>query len=906
MTMSGTIQRIDDSSVDRIASAQVVVDLTTAVKELVENSVDAHATSIDVRFRQNGLEAFEVADNGDGIAESDFDGVGLRHHTSKLRTFEDVATVSTFGFRGEAVSSLCAVSAGVQITTCTAATAPRATRLTYDQAGRLTARTPTAGKQGTTVTVSRLFDGRLPVRRKEFEKNAKREFGRCVALLQAYALLRLGVRFSVSNQTAAGKRTVLFATTGGKTVGQNVTSLFGAKAFAELMEIDVSATVEAHRSVVVARASDEKSARLVGYVSRPVFGYGRAASDRQILYVNGRPVNLPQISRCVNEVYRTYNSVQFPMIVADLQLPLGSFDVNVSPDKRTILLHDEAELIEGLRDGLVALFDQVTDSIPLAESQALLAPGHERPAGRLVSRLSGYAEPAEPASDSESESESGQDVPSSLRTRLGRRAPESSSPVPTESPRAERVSASTLAQLRRRQAAAEPRTVSLRSFARHDLSSGSEDEAANATGWTRSRPPSRPEAEAHSPEVESSKAELIEADTDAGADADPKSETEAEAEAEAELEPESEPDFEPESEPESEPGPESNSGPEYEPESEWDQEHAHEHTHEHADAHRTPSDTLMTDAESFLDTSLPPTSPSVQASPAPPSTPTPSRIGSNPTPPTSVLPTSSLDLASLEAKAKRFYTHDLHTRISVGLEQTRALMQAQARPRKRAAVDDGDDDGEQKLERLEISKRDFKHMRIVGQFNLGFIIALRPLAAGRKDLFIIDQHASDEKYNFERYQRETVIQRQPVVVPQRLDLTAVEELVVSTHRDLFEDNGFGVAVDETAPVGARVAITAFPQSKATSFTSADFMELVHMINEAPGLRNVRCSKLRAMHAMRACRSSVMIGKPLARDRMKRIVEHLGDMDKPWNCPHGRPTMRHLVDTEGVAGWTLDL
>jgi DNA mismatch repair protein PMS2 len=199
---------------------------------------------------------------------------------------------------------------------------------------------------------------------------------------------------------------------------------------------------------------------------------------------------------------------------------------------------------------------------------------------------------------------------------------------------------------------------------------------------------------------------------------------------------------------------------------------------------------------------------------------------------------------------------------------------------------------------LTVSKTDFAQMRIIGQFNLGFIIAVRP-GVDRDELFIIDQHASDEKFNFERLQAETVVQNQRLVRPQRLDLTAVEEEIVLENRASLEKNGFIVTVDESGdePIGRRCQLISLPLSKEVVFGSRDLEELIVLLSESPVTDDVsvpRPTKVRKMFAMRACRSSIMIGKTLTTRQMQRVVHNMGTIDKPWNCPHGRPTMRHLM------------
>ena len=111
-----------------------------------------------------------------------------------------------------------------------------------------------------------------------------------------------------------------------------------------------------------------KQVRIVGHVSRPTVGEGRQTPDRQMFFVNGRPCVLPQVAKAMNEVYKTYNLSQSPFIFADVQLDTNAYDVNVSPDKRTILLHEQGELLDSLREALTDLFDNQRQSVPQAKT----------------------------------------------------------------------------------------------------------------------------------------------------------------------------------------------------------------------------------------------------------------------------------------------------------------------------------------------------------------------------------------------------------------------------------------------------------------------------------------------------------------------------------------------------------
>ena len=241
----------------------------------------------------------------------------------------------------------------------------------------------------------------------------------------------------------------------------------------------------------------------------------------------------------------------------------------------------------------------------------------------------------------------------------------------------------------------------------------------------------------------------------------------------------------------------------------------------------------------------------------------------------------------------------------------------------------GEDSPEARLS-LIVSKNDFSGMHIIGQFNLGFILALRPShspsqngnqtsntpkAAVSDELFIIDQHASDEKINFERLQRTTTLQNQRLVHPKPLALTAIEEEIILENSPALVRNGFVVAIDTSGdkPVGGRCSLLSLPMSKEVTFDLSDLEELIALLAESPQLPAInsftmeqyvaRPSKTRRLFAMRACRSSIMIGRPLSRSQMERLVRRMGKIEKPWNCPHGRPTMRHVLSLAGWEGWT---
>nr|XP_024105783.2 mismatch repair endonuclease PMS2 isoform X2 [Pongo abelii] len=207
----------------------------------------------------------------------------------------------------------------------------------------------------------------------------------------------------------------------------------------------------------------------------------------------------------------------------------------------------------------------------------------------------------------------------------------------------------------------------------------------------------------------------------------------------------------------------------------------------------------------------------------------------------------------------------------------------------RAKICPGENQAAEDELRKEISKTMFAEMEIIGQFNLGFIITKL-----NEDIFIVDQHATDEKYNFEMLQQHTVLQGQRLIAPQTLNLTAVNEAVLIENLEIFRKNGFDFVIDENAPVTERAKLISLPTSKNWTFGPQDIDELIFMLSDSPGVM-CRPSRVKQMFASRACRKSVMIGTALNTSEMKKLITHMGEMDHPWNCPHGRPTMRHIAN-----------
>ncbi|ORZ00692.1 hypothetical protein BCR43DRAFT_452802 [Syncephalastrum racemosum] len=861
--MANAINQIDRQAVHRICSGQVVLDLATAVKELIENSIDAGATSIDVKFKEQGLAGLEVIDNGSGIEPSNYEALALKHYTSKLKNFEDLEQVGTFGFRGEALSSLCALSE-LAVVTSTRDQGSKGVRLTYDADGKLTSQTPAPRSHGTTIQLSELFKA-LPVRQREFKRNIKREYAKALSMIQAYGIISTHVRIMVTNQTGKGQSSRVLATNGNKSVRENISNVFGTKTASQLIPFTVD--------LPSLKEDKENSGQpsIVGWISKPQPGYGRSSGDRQYFYINGRPCTLPKVAKAFNEVYRDFLSNQYPFLVADLQIAPDSYDVNVTPDKRTIFLHNEqavtSEIVTSLTDRLEpsrSTFETRVSTTPTESSPSTDTPRSEElrndtheddgpesanfnHAHGLSSTGSLLTTPENPSRQIMSSAVSTYGVSQNLNPSTGsfsissmsRLAAHSSyKPARTSTTRSKRPTTTLLDYISKRP---KPSTSAFAQAGAQKASpDGSDEEDANI------------EEQHHDDTIFDDEEE---ADKEEGSQEE-RGEEPMQVEEGMQIEPADEQGYDGEQEETMQLDQNLTNGRRHGPGSD---EYADE------DSQELPEPETRTAAQAAFVTTSPVGKRNAwytgEARPV----------------------LARVSMTSL-ARTPRVPSPE---QCPVPDDVLRALENASI-----ANVHDPSR-AETALSRV-IRKQDFGQMRVLGQFNLGFIVA----ALDGHDLFVIDQHASDEKYNFETLQATTIIQGQRLFNPQNLELTAAEELVVLDHMDILRANGFDLQVDMEKEPTQRVQVISQPFSKNVVFDKKDFGELVFQLMEHPG-QMARCSRARAMFASRACRRSVMVGHSLNKRQMKKILEHMGEIEQPWNCPHGRPTMRHLCNLNDI-------
>ncbi|HEX8732537.1 MAG TPA: DNA mismatch repair endonuclease MutL, partial [Ktedonobacterales bacterium] len=285
------IQQLPPELAAKIAAGEVVERPASVVKELVENALDAGATSVRVELEGGGLDLIRVVDDGRGIAADELGLAFTRHATSKIATLDDLERIRTLGFRGEALAS---VSAVARVTLASrAAGAEVGAQLTVEE-GRAGQILPAGAPQGTSVTVRGLFSS-LPARLK-FLKTRATETGHCLRLLEQYAMAYPGVRF-----TAVSEGREVFHTSGDGKLLNVLVAVYGLGVAEQMVPIGETALPADAEDA--ARDPDPERPRIGGYVSRPTCY--KATRQYLSFFVNGRWVRSGTLGYAVEDAYHS-------------------------------------------------------------------------------------------------------------------------------------------------------------------------------------------------------------------------------------------------------------------------------------------------------------------------------------------------------------------------------------------------------------------------------------------------------------------------------------------------------------------------------------------------------------------------------------------------------------------------
>ncbi len=311
----GKIHVMSENLANKIAAGEVVEKISSVVKELVENSIDAHAKTIIVSLLDGGLKKIQVLDDGDGMDADDAKLAFESHATSKILHDDDLFFIDTLGFRGEALPSIASVS-DVILKTC----AHDIGTLIEIKGGKFLKQETSDAKPGTCITVSDLFYN-TPARLK-YLKTEARELASCVALMEHLALAHDNISFTLENNEK-----ILVKTTGSGNLHKCIHEIYGLNVSNKMLEVNAS--------------NDDFD--LYGYVCKPEIL--KSNRNHFITIVNDRVIKNYDIQRAINNAYYTYKpDTKFPIVVLKINTDPTLIDVNIHPTKQDIKLSKIEEL----------------------------------------------------------------------------------------------------------------------------------------------------------------------------------------------------------------------------------------------------------------------------------------------------------------------------------------------------------------------------------------------------------------------------------------------------------------------------------------------------------------------------------------------------------------------------------
>ena len=370
------IQVLDEGTIDKIAAGEVVERPASVVKELVENAIDAKASAITVEIKEGGISFIRITDNGSGIEASEVRNAFLRHATSKITTAEDLHSVKSLGFRGEALSSIAAVAKVELITK----TKDSLTGIRYLCEGAEEKECSEVGApDGTTIIIRNLFFN-TPVRRK-FLKQPQTEGGYVIDLMEHMALSRPDVAFklTVNNQ-------LKFNTSGNGNLKEVIYRIYGRETAANLVEIQA----ESHGIAVS------------GYLGKPVLN--RSNRSFETYFLNGRYIKSNVVAKAIEDGFRQYlMQHKFPFVVLHFAMDTALVDVNVHPTKMDVRFTDGSRIYDFITEAVAGALQEremIPEAMldnPAVKKAGGAAPktgtGKDMPAAVLAEKTAAVSEP---------------------------------------------------------------------------------------------------------------------------------------------------------------------------------------------------------------------------------------------------------------------------------------------------------------------------------------------------------------------------------------------------------------------------------------------------------------------------------------------------------------------------------
>ncbi|XP_006147895.1 PMS1 protein homolog 1 isoform X1 [Tupaia chinensis] len=350
------MKQLPAATVRLLSSSQIITSVVSVVKELIENSLDAGATSIEVKLENYGFDKIEVRDNGEGIKAVDAPVMAVKYYTSKINSHEDLENLTTYGFRGEALGSICCV-AEVLITTRTAVD-NFSTQYVLDGSGHILSQKPSHLGQGTTVTALKIFKN-LPVR-KQFYSSAKKckdEIKKVQDLLISYGILKPNLRIIfIHNKAVIWQKT---------RVSDHKMALMSVLGTAVMSHME---SFQYH--------CEEYQISLSGFLPKHDADHSftsLSTPERSFIFINSRPIHQKDILKLIRQYYNLKclkeSTRLYPIFFLKIDVPTADVDVNLTPDKSQVLLQNKESVLSALENLMTTCYGPLPSTISCANNK---------------------------------------------------------------------------------------------------------------------------------------------------------------------------------------------------------------------------------------------------------------------------------------------------------------------------------------------------------------------------------------------------------------------------------------------------------------------------------------------------------------------------------------------------------
>ena len=791
------IKKLDNKSIQNICANQVILDISASVKELVENSLDAGSTVIEINLKDFGQESIIVKDNGHGISKSDFTTIIQKGATSKLSTFDDLNIISSYGFRGEALNAL------NQISDLTIITRTREEnygyKLKFDKNNVLILQEEIASDYGTTVILEKIYQN-FPVRLLDLKSNLKSNYTKILALIMEYSLIALNTKIILFNETKEKpKEMILNNGNCDDSLSNRILKVLGKKVLDSLIEFECKLT---------------ETFTIKGFLMKNInSGSGKEnlwlKKNLLYFYLNRRPINPPKkFQNVLAEIYKQYNSNSKFIAILNFELNNEDVDYNLSPDKREIYLQNEKNLVETFKNEVNSFheklhsFHKSLEEVPKTQSR--------------FSKKSSIKDPS-----------FGNTEVSPIDKRIKLNENDSAlikgkislvqSPLETQ-------------QISYKMRLFEPKGVYSNSSKEKSMGN-SVDEPTEPEHIIKKYSIKFYEPKSFNSELlettDSSKTTLIEENIAKNQGYTMKIYEKSLLKTEIKIE----------SEQESQIKFETNDD----------------------NIEMSPTQKMLNDENDM---------------------------------------NNNENILNKRNYSMKIYQPQKSSESSSDVIEKKKIINLETLEKNEKLPEISLNETENDMKQgegqkiLSFTKENFTNLQIIGQFNMGFIIAY---FQGSNDIFIIDQHAADEKSNYERLIREYKFESQMLINPLNLsNLTDIDLHTIRENSSIFEQNGFSLIFKQAKNEenSNELFLKALPCFKNVQFNLDDFYELLKNIHNAENSSNdlIRPGKFKSSIAYKACRGSVMVGDCLDKKEMKGLLCKLSGLKSPWNCPHGRPTM----------------